>query len=492
MVRPELRWPAATKDAPPWLARLLDYPASASPPLAMTPVHPAAVGSYGWDAIDWIEKRRGLVLRWWQRLAIVRQLEHDDAGRLVWRTVVESGTRRIGKSERLRSLALWRMEFGPKLFEPGQIVVHVGRDLAIVREVQERVWNWCELQGWDVRRGNGKEAVTHPNGARWLAKAMHGAYGFDVHLGLADECWDVDPGAVSEGIEPATLDRISAQLVLTSTSHRLATSLMKRRIGSALAADDGSTLLLLWAMEPGADIFDVETWRAASAWWSEERRDMIAAKLQEAQNADPELDDPDPVGSWAHQYLNRWDLKIRKVERGNLAVAEDTWAELAADLPDVVPAAAAIESWGGDGVSLALAWKGNQVTVTASDHADLTGAVAALRASGFKGLVTVGSSLAEDPALKGVRVRKGEGRTLAAVHEMQRLVAEDVVRHAGDHLTAQLLAVRTLPGADGLRLVSTGRADAVKAAVWAVTRARSRAGRQRILVANGQTSAKTP
>ena len=113
-----LRWAHHVENAPEWLAPYLEVPGDASPPLAMTEVHPLAVCSYGaatcshgwrgvpfrWEppAIEWIESRRGIRLRWWQRLAIVRQLEHDAEGRLVWFNVVESGTRRIGKSERLR------------------------------------------------------------------------------------------------------------------------------------------------------------------------------------------------------------------------------------------------------------------------------------------------------------------------------------------------------------------------------------------------------
>lgn len=167
-LRYELTWAHHVENAPDWLQPYLEVPGDASAPLAMTPVHPDAVGSYGAAAIEWIEARRRLTLRWWQRLAIVRQLEHREDGSLCWPVVVESGSRRIGKSERLRSIALWRMEHGVDLFEPGQIVVHVGRDLAVVREVQQRVWSWCEAQEWDITRGNGKEAVTHPNGlAGW-------------------------------------------------------------------------------------------------------------------------------------------------------------------------------------------------------------------------------------------------------------------------------------------------------------------------------------
>ncbi|MCM0618769.1 HNH endonuclease [Nocardioides bruguierae] len=499
-----LKWAHHVRTAPEWLAPYLVVPDNASPPLAMTEVHPRAVCSYaaegcthGWagvpfvlepPAIAWVEKARGIRLRWWQQLAMVRQLEHDAAGRLVWFNVVESGTRRIGKSERLRSLALWRMQRGVELFEPGQTVIHFGNKLDVVREVQERAWPWCEAQGWAVSRNNNNRSVTHPNGARWLAKTT--AYSFDVHLGLADECWDIEPVRISEDLEPAALERESAQVVTTSTAHRRATALMPRRISAALAFDDLRTLLLLWGVEPAADIFAESTWRAASAHWSPERRDQIAAKLVEAREAEPTLDDPDPVGSWAHQYLNRWDLAPRpKKAKGDPLIDAPAWAELAVELsePRPAPVAAAVESWFEDGVSVALAWRlpAGVVSVGVADFADLGTALAAVRASGFRGRVTCGSSLLEDPAVRTsrVRTRPGEGRVISAVQELQRLLAEDVVRHdGGEHLAGQLVELRTAPGVDGPRVVSTGRADAVKAAVWAIRDARLvRSGKPRVL-----------
>lgn len=494
-----LRWDYQSRSAPAWLAPYMVVSEDASPPLAMTPVHPLAVCSYGaatcdhaWrgvpfvvppSATAWVEAERGIRLRWWQRLATVRQLEHDAAGRLVWFDMVESGTRRIGKSERLRSVALWRMEFGVELFEPGQTVVHFGRDLGVVREVQERAWPWCEARGWTVGRNNNNRSVTHPNGARWLAKTT--AYSFDVHLGLADECWDIEPGRISEDLEPAALERESAQVLLTSTSHRKATSLMKNRILSALAADDGRTLLLLFGVTPDMDIYAESTWRAASAHWTPERRDMIAAKLLEAQEAGPQLDDPDPVRSWAHQYLNLWDLVPRPKVKGEELVDVDEWATLEVARPDGTPSAVAIESWYEDGVTVATVWKVDGVVVLAAeDFPDVAAAVAAVKASGFRGRTTVGSSLLEDPALKKLPKRPGEGRVIAAAQELQRLMREDVVRHdGGEHLASQVVALRTSPGVDGPRVVSTARADAVKAAVWAARTARAGGGgKPRILL----------
>lgn len=104
------------------------------------------------------------------------------------------------------------------------------------------------------------------------------------------------------------MERISPQIVLTSTAHRKATSLMRGRITDALAVD--SALLLLWGVQDEADTADPETWRAASAHWSPARLKLMHAKFDKAMRgeADPELDDPDPFAGFESQYLNRWQL----------------------------------------------------------------------------------------------------------------------------------------------------------------------------------------
>jgi hypothetical protein len=71
------------------------------------------------------------------------------------------------------------------------------------------------------------------------------------------------------------------------------------------------------------------------------------------------------------------------------------------------------------------------------------------------------------------------------VQEFQRLLSGDAVRHdGGAHLADQVLSARTVPGADGPRMASTGRADAIKAAGWAVASCRKKSvGKPRIITA---------
>jgi hypothetical protein len=448
-----------------------------------------AVGSYGAEAIAWIEAEQRITLRWWQALAVTRQLEHRADGSLCHRTTVESAPRRAGKSVRVRGLALWRMAH-PHLFGEVQTVIHTGSDVAICRDVQRGAWRWAEeLAGWSVSRANGKEALETPGGDRWLVRAKGAVYGYDVCLGIVDEGWNVAPDVVTEGLEPATLERLSPQLHLTSTAHRRATSLMRTRLQVALTMEDPDTLLLLWAAPAGSDPGDPEVWRAASPHWSEDRRRMIADKYAKALagEADPQADDPDPMAGFVCQYLNIWRLREAPAERGDPVVSTDDWSALVVDVPEGPPAGAAVESWFSDGVSLALAWRsGEYVVVSVQDLADLSDVKGALADAGFKGRVTVGASLVDDPALSGVRVDKGQGRTAAAVQDLRRLLDDGVFRHDdGDLLTDQVLGARTVPGADGPRMASKGAADAVKAAVWAVTACRRPSvGRPRLIVAS--------
>ncbi|KHL18534.1 phage terminase large subunit-like protein [Mumia flava] len=492
--RDGLSWPELVQGAPEWLLPYLDLPEDASAPLWVSSVHPEAVGSYGPEAIAWMESNltergRPLRFRWWQRLAIVLQLQHREDGTLVWRTVLESGPRRIGKSVRLRAMALWRLALGPVLFEPEQLIVHTGKDLAIVREVLRKAWPWAEAhEEWATKRGMTEPEVSYQETNRWVARSKDSTTGYDCCLALVDEAWDVPPAAIDDDLEPSMLERQSPQLLLTSTAHRRATSLMRGRIMESLVEEDGRTMVLVWGAPPGSDPGDPEVWRAASPHWSEDRRQMVEAKYRKALagEVDPEADDLDPMQGFLAQYLNVWRLRDRKVDRGDPLVTSEAWAELEAEAPFATPDAAAIESWFADGVSLALAWRSEAgpPVASVSNHEDLAAAVAALRESGFRGRVTVGASLLDDPALKGIRTRTGEKRTAAAVQALDRLLSEDAIRHdGGEHLSDQVLAVRTAKSADGARVVSSGRADAVKAAVWAVEAVRGSVGRPRIVTA---------
>jgi hypothetical protein len=463
-------------------------PEDAAPPLAMSPPPADAVDSYGAAAVAWVEETQRITLRWWQALAITRQLEHRADGTLCHRSVVESTPRRAGKSVRIRALALWRL-WHAEMFGETQIIIHTGSDVAICREIQRGAWRWAEQSGWSVSRANGKEGVETAAGDRWLVRAQRAVYGYDVCLGVVDEGWDVDPDTVSEGLEPAIIERSSPQIHLTSTAHRRATSLMRTSLLHAFTADDPTTLLLLWGARPGSDPADPAVWREASPHWSEDRRRMIATKYEKALHGedDPELDDPDPMRGFEAQYLNVWRLRERR-EKGEPVVSESAWAALATDTPaDRPPDAVAVEDWYARGVNVAQAWAltGGRAVVAVATYDDVAGAAEAVQASGFRRQVLAGASIAADPAWRGMGVKTDpqKGTVRGAVEDLGRLLTDGVLAHdGGPELAAQVLALRVSPGVDGPRLHSTAPADGVKAAVWAALAARGRKPRHAVVV----------
>lgn len=495
-IPPDLAWDADRVRAYPWLADLADAPANAAPPLAMTYPPDDAVCSYGWagcthlpdDAapvVAWAEAEHRMTLRWWQRFAIVRQHEHRADGTLVWREVVESASRRSGKSHRMRAVATWRLAHAAVIGEP-QAIVHCGNDLAVCRDVQKKAWRWA-VGRWGakaVKEGNGKEIIEVPgDGSSWVVKAQGAAYGLDAGLAMADECWDVKPDTISEGLEPMLLERLWAQLHLTSTAHRRARSTMKTRIAQAFALVGDRVLLLLWGARPQDDPGDPATWRAASPHWSEDRERMLAAKYAAALagEVDPEADDPDPMEGFRAQYLNVWPPLNVKPMRGEAVVDKVAWNELTLTLPSRAPDAAAIESAFDSGVSVALAWRlpdgAALVSVQALDDLALAGLT--VTASGFVGEAVVGASLVEEPALVGLRTRAGKGTPVTAVTDLARMLADGQLAHDGSpHLASQVLGARTVLGAGATRLASHGRVDAIKAATWAASAARTRPARR--------------
>jgi hypothetical protein len=207
----------------------------------------------------------------------------------------------------------------------------VSKDLAVGKEIHRGSWRWAEQKGWKVIRLNGGQEIEAPDESRWLLRAPNAAYGYDVGYGQVDESWDVDPMAITDGLEPALLERMSPQLHLTSTAHVKASSLMRRRLTVALRAADPDVLLLLWGAHPDADVSFEETWRAASPHWSEDRRALIGRKYAAALAGqdEPEFDDPDPVRGWAAQYLNVWPLLIGAGANGVLP----GWSDLASEAP---------------------------------------------------------------------------------------------------------------------------------------------------------------
>jgi hypothetical protein len=467
-------WPAVVGMLP-WMADLAEIPPDATPPRYMTGPHPDAVGSYGPDFCAWVDETPGLHprkttgLRWFQRVVAYRVLEHDREGRLVWRNVLITLARQLGKSWLLRALICWRIQH-PELFEDeDQTVVYMAHRMPTANEVWRPAARWAVSQDWHVRWANGEQLIEAPDGGRWMIKAATDGVGvgFALSVIVCDESWMV-PRSVIEAADPALSESISPQLLLVSTAGDSASDLFGTYRNSALAQLDapGNTLIVEWSAPKALSPEDPVAWRMASPHWSERRESEILDKLSKLEALE-----------FAQNFLNIWvDVAHGRPKEPGLPVfAESEWAELNGVTPPATPpAVTAIEGWFSDGVSVASAWPlaGGQVLVRVSDHRTVAEAArSALSASAP--VLLVGKSLASDPAFATSTIEPTGSTTKQAITQLRQYVDDDVLRHDGSTvLTSQALALRTLPGADGPRVRSTGRADALKAASWCLDRAR--------------------
>jgi hypothetical protein len=319
----------------PWLEPLLEVPAGATWPRLMTVPHPRAVGSLGAELEAFALDRAGVELRWWQRLAAARLLEIDAAGALVWEAIILTLARQVGKSLFMRELALWRIHQGARFGEP-QDVLHTGKDLAVCKEVQRpaRIWAKRQPRLYTVREVNGQEEIELlEDGSRWLLRAKEAVYGYACSLGVADEAWKVRTSSIEEGLTPTFAERREPQLLLLSTAHRMATSLMLGRRQAALAELESGAgdLLLEWSAPRGAELDAESSWRAASPHWTPHRARLVAGRLQLARAGgdieDPE--EPDPLEAFRAQWLNQWPVRqIKPAGEIEPLLPDGLWREL--------------------------------------------------------------------------------------------------------------------------------------------------------------------
>lgn len=472
-------------DACEWLAPLRDVPPNATWPRLMSPPHPAATGTFGWQAVRWIESNRG-DLRWWQQLVIVRLLEHDAHGRLVWLDAVVSTARQVGKSVTLSGLALWRMHAAELFLEP-QLVLHLGRDLAVCRQIHKVGRQYGRDHGYYVRETNGQEEVTEPGGSSWLVRSKGGAYGVAASLAMLDEAWDVPAAIVDDGLEPTLAERESGQLVLFSTAHRKTTPLVPMRRQTTFASWDRptTTLWLEWSAPRDTAIDDPDGWRMASPYWTPSRQRLLTAKLERVtagEVLDP--DEHDATESFRSQYLNQWPTRqAMDVGKAQPLCDRDTWRQLT-DLhvgPEPAePVTVAVEDWYGLGASAAAA------TVLPDGRVLTWGSRFPTRAEAYAWAgyvigerehcrVVVGASMsqAEAKQLTGCEEVSAANTTTTrgALPVLRSLVVAGGLAHSGeDDLCEQVATTRLVASTTGGLVVAHAgvRHDLLKATAWAV------------------------
>jgi hypothetical protein len=290
--------------APCWRAE--DMPASARWPRLMTGPHPAAVGTYGPDAVAWGEARRlhprpSAGTRWWQQLALARALEHDAAGALVWPVVIVSAPRQAGKSWLERIVCGWRIHQAGRFGGQEQAVLHVAHKLIAAQEVWRPAARWATRSGLAVRWANGEQQIETGDGSRWLLQAANDGAGvaFSLCMTLIDEGWRVARSVYEEAIEPAMAEADSPQTWLVSTAGTAESDLMQTYRAAAVATleDPGGVLLIEWSAppDPDLDIDDPAVWQAAQAHWDDRRAAWVQRKRDQAGER-----------AFRQQALNQW------------------------------------------------------------------------------------------------------------------------------------------------------------------------------------------
>jgi hypothetical protein len=293
---------------PQYMAGVDDPAVEMTPPRYMTPKHPRAVASWGNSVLAMTENlpiHNGRVrsLRPWQRLVINRALECDANGQLVWRTVIVSAPRQVGKSVIERNVCLWRVHQSA-LFGQTQDLLHVAHTLRASREI------WLPASRWvagrygksSVRRGTDGMEIDLPDGSRWMLQAANDNAGvsFALTMVLVDEAWRVPRSVVDSGLRPTLAEANSPQLWMVSTAGTSGSDLMIANRNLALSGGE-DVLLIEWSTVPGddVDIGDPAVWRSASPHWDERRE----ARVREAYNDTDEW-------QFRQQWLNQWVPQI--------------------------------------------------------------------------------------------------------------------------------------------------------------------------------------
>jgi len=409
--------------------------------------------------------------RWWQELVAHRALEHDARGRLVWRTVVLSTARQVGKSWLLRELCLWRLSQAERLGEV-QTVVHAASKLSQAWAVWRPASRWARQNGYQVRLANGEQSITAADGSTWGNQAANDDLGvsLSVGLGLVDEAWNVPRDVFENGLEPASAEAADPQMWLVSTANRPrvgdASDLMPTYRGHGLLEmqHPGRLLMVEWSAVSGADRADPDTWRAASPQWSDARAELVAGYLAKATS-------PEAVAAFDMQWLNIWPPRVVRSAAGSGLVAADDWAVLVVGGSWRWESVAVEASFGCAPVVAFAARYGAGVVVSVVQSESMQDAAELVAGSGLVPLV--GKSLMHDPVWSLLGAQPRGATTAAAVTGFRQLVDDGLLAHdGGSVLSGQVALVRVERSLAGVRVVSCGRTDAIKAVVWAVDAAR--------------------
>jgi hypothetical protein len=468
--------PGFEVDSPVWDVAWLDpvrtVPADGWWPRLMTVPHPNAVDSYGAALIAWARTERDVDLYWWQQLVAIRLLEHDEAGRLVWRDVFLSVARQSGKSTFVSVLADWRSEAG-ELFGERQVIMHTADTLRHAIDVWQLAVPRARELGYEIRRGTGTEKIDKGALGVHIVRSQNAVVGSSASMGIADEAQGVKLSTITENLSPTLVERQQAQLLLVSTSHSGCTDTMPtfRLQGTADLGAPGRMLMLEWSADPTLALGDQVAARQASPHWSKNRELDIGDAVARAQATPPghEL----RIGVDA-QWYNRWpSLASRGL--GELLLDDGVWAGCTGSLSLTLPGWVAVEDNFGRGAAVAfVVGDGERFEIdglVCDTWADaLVWARKFIDASPQSRLLVGASMVRTVPGdMPGQPQRAGGVETRRGLAVLRSLVeAGRVVHDQTPDLDHQVVAARVRPAIDGMILVSDGRQDLLRAALWAL------------------------
>lgn len=491
----------------PWLNELLPVPANATLPRLQSPRHPEAVGSYGALAEDEGREALGVELRWFQRYAIRRLLEHRADGSLCWAEAFISAARQVGKSYLIQVFGLFRTRH-PELFDTlwrsltdderaaieaagrgptPQLVMIGSQSLAHARKVQAPALDWAtkaaqERRGWDKTLRAEEVALIAPDGSRWRIVTLVSVTGATVNLMLVDEAWQADPQAIESRVEPALVEAINPQLVYFSTAgsegEAKATATIPEWRAAVLADLEHESRRLMLEWSAPADTVGTGTereWRMASPHWSDQRHQVVSKASEKRA--------PRKIAAFRGQWLNIWPT-VQQTSAETLlsekAVRDTTTTAPPSPRPGTSPVLA-VEDFHGRGAALAMAFVQGDDTVWVGGDL-FEGRTEAVRyAAAYvervdpDARVLFGASMETDPLVIDFPVTpelRGLTETRRDVLTYRRLVSQRLVQHDADAaaLADQLAGAEVILTADGVRF-SPMRHDLAQAAVWAVTEA---------------------
>lgn len=238
------------------------------PRLSTEPLRPLTrETSKGYALADFAELVLGRPFLPWQRELSIRALELLPDGSYRYRTVLVIVGRQNGKSEWLKTLALWRM-----YCDGAELVLGTAQNLQIAREM------WLSATGMAqkcpvlaaeiaaVMMGNTDPHLRLTSGARYKTAAtdVNAGRGLTVDLCILDEIREMVTWAPWAALSKTTIARARGQIVAASNAGSNASVVMNQLRESALSGRDDTIGLFEWSAEDGVELDDEAAWCQAN------------------------------------------------------------------------------------------------------------------------------------------------------------------------------------------------------------------------------------